>query len=208
MKPAARVLSGLIFALTGMCAHSAEPPPPAKADLSRGEAISNGVCVACHANDGSRGNPAYPILQGQHADYLVKQLTEYKAGKRQNAIMSGIASTLSDADMKNVAAFYAGKQAKAGFAKDKDLAIAGEKIYRGGIAAPGLPACAGCHGPSGAGIPVQYPRLSGQHAEYVEAQLLMFRSGGRHNNVAMNQIAAKLGDHDIKALADYVSGLR
>ena len=208
MKPSARILSGLIVALTGVCVQAADSPPPAKADLARGAAISNGVCVACHANDGSRGSPANPILQGQHADYLVKQLTEFKAGKRQNPIMTGIASTLSDADMKNVAAFYAGKQAKPGFAKSKDLASAGEKIYRGGVAGPAVPACAGCHGPSGAGIPAQYPRLSGQHADYVEAQLLTFRSGARHNNVAMNQIAAKLGDHDIKALADYVAGLR
>ena len=208
MKPAARVLSGLIVAFTGICAHAAESPPPAKADPARGEAISNGVCVACHTNDGSRGNAAYPILQGQHADYLVKQLTEFKAGKRQNAIMSGIASTLSEADMKNVAAFYASKQAKPGFAKNKDLASAGEKIYRGGSASGAVPACAGCHGPSGAGIPAQYPRLAGQHSEYVEAQLLAFRGGVRHNNVPMNQIAGKLGDHDIKALADYVAGLR
>ena len=207
MKPA-RALSGLIVALTGICAHAADAPTPAKIDPARGEAISNGVCVACHANDGSRGTPANPILQGQHAEYLVKQLTEFKAGKRQNAIMSGIASTLSDADMKNVAAFYASKQAKPGFAKDKELAAAGEKIYRGGIAATGVPACAGCHGPAGAGIPAQYPRLSGQHSEYVEAQLLSFRGGVRHNNLAMSQIAAKLGDHDIKALADYVTGLR
>ena len=208
MMPAARVLSCLIVTLTAACAHAAESPPAVKADLSRGEAISNGVCVACHANDGSRGSAAYPILQGQHPDYLVKQLQEFKAGKRQNAIMTGIASTLSDADMKNVAAFYGSKQAKPGFAKNKDLASAGEKIYRGGVAGPAVPACAGCHGPAGAGIPAQYPRLSGQHADYVEAQLLTFRSGVRHNNVAMSQIAAKLGDHDIKALADYVAGLR
>ena len=208
MMPAARVLSCLIVTLTAACAHAADSPPAAKADLSRGEAISNGVCVACHANDGSRGSAAYPILQGQHPDYLVKQLQEFKGGKRPNAIMTGIASTLSDADMKNVAAFYGSKQAKPGFAKNKDLASAGEKIYRGGVAGPAVPACAGCHGPAGAGIPAQYPRLSGQHADYVEAQLLTFRSGVRHNNVAMSQIAAKLGDHDIKALADYVAGLR
>ena len=208
MKPAARVLSGLIVALLGACACAAEPPPAAKADVVKGEAISSGICVACHTNDGSRGIPVNPILQGQQAEYLVKQLGEFKSGKRQNPIMSGIASTLSDIDMKNVAAFYASKQAKPGFARNKDLAGAGEKIYRGGAATGSVPACAGCHGPSGAGIPSQYPRLGGQHADYVEAQLLSFRSGARHNSLPMTQIAAKLSDRDAKALADYVAGLR
>ena len=119
-----------------------------------------------------------------------------------------MASPLSDADMKNVAAFYASKQPKPGFAKNKDLVALGEKIYRGGIADRSVPACSGCHGPSGAGIPAQYPRLAGQHADYVEAQLVAFRSGARRNNPAMAAIAAKLNDREIKAVADYVAGLR
>jgi len=119
-----------------------------------------------------------------------------------------MASTLSDADMKNVAAFYASKEAKPGFAKNKDLAALGEKIYRGGVSDRSIPACAGCHGPSGAGLPVQYPRLDGQHADYVEAQLVAFRGGVRHNNIAMTGVAAKLNDREIKALSDYVAGLR
>ncbi|MDQ6628429.1 MAG: cytochrome c4 [Pseudomonadota bacterium] len=208
MKLADRVLSGFIVALLSLHGHAAEAPVAAKADLAKGEAISNGVCVACHANDGSRGGAANPILQGQQPDYIVKQLAEFKAGKRQNPIMTGIASTLSESDMRNVAAFYAGKQAKPGFAKNRELASAGEKLYRGGAVAGNVPACAGCHGPSGAGIPSQYPRLAGQHADYVEAQLLAFRGGGRRNNVAMTQIAAKLSDGDAKAVADYVAGLR
>lgn len=208
MMLSARLLSGLIVAFMGACVHAADAPPAAKADLAKGEAISNGVCVACHTNDGSRGSAANPILQGQMADYLAKQLAEFKSGKRQNAIMSAIAGTLSEADMKNVSAFYASKQAKPGFAKNKDLALAGEKIYRGGVAAGNVPACAGCHGPGGAGIPSQYPRLAGQHADYVESQLVAFRGGVRHNNVAMSQIAAKLSDRDMKALSDYVTGLR
>ena len=122
--------------------------------------------------------------------------------------MKGMASTLSDADMKNVAAFYSGKQAKPGFAKDKDLAMLGEKIYRGGVADRSIPACAGCHGPTGAGIPAQYPRLAGQHAEYVEAQLVAFRGNVRRNNPTMTGVAAKLNDREVKALADYVAGLR
>ena len=122
--------------------------------------------------------------------------------------MRGMASALSDTDMKNVAAFYAGKQAKPGTAKNKDLAALGEKIYRGGIAERAIPACTACHGPTGAGMPVQYPRLGGQHAEYVEAQLLAFRGGIRKNNAAMTGVAAKLNDREIKAVSDYVAGLR
>ncbi|MEO8525262.1 MAG: c-type cytochrome [Caldimonas sp.] len=208
MKPAARVSVGLILACLGAWALAAEPAAAAKADPAKGEAISTGTCVACHTNDGSRGSAANPILQGQHADYLAKQLLEFKAGKRQNAIMTAMAATLSEADMKNVAAFYASKHAKPGFAKNKDLAVLGEKIYRGGVADRAIPACAGCHGPSGAGIPAQYPRLSGQHADYVEAQLVAFRGGVRHNNVAMTGVAAKLNDREIKAVSDYVTGLR
>lgn len=211
--PASRVLSCLVVALLGATAYAAEPAQspkadPTKADPTKGAAISSGVCVACHANDGSRGIAANPILQGQHADYIVKQLTEFKSGKRDNPIMKGMASALSDDDMKNVAAFYAGKQAKPGFAKNRDLASLGEKIYRGGIAGRSIPACSGCHGPNGAGIPAQYPRLSGQHADYVEAQLVAFRAGVRHNNAVMTGVAAKLADREIKSLADYVTGLR
>ncbi len=165
------------------------------------------MCAACHTNDGSRGSPANPILQGQHPEYLVKQLTEFKSGKRQNAVMSGMVAALSEDDMKNVAAFYAGKQAKPGFAKNKATVELGEKIYRGGIADRSIPACAGCHSPSGAGIPAQYPRLAGQHADYTEAQLVAFRSGARNNSVPMTGVAAKLNDREIKAVADYIAGL-
>ena len=210
MKPVARLLSSLALALAGAHAYAVESVSPAAsaADANKGAAISNGVCVACHTNDGSRGSPANPILQGQHPEYLAKQLAEFKAGIRANAIMRGMASVLSDADMKNVAAFYAGKQAKPGAARNKDLAALGEKIYRGGIAERAIPACTACHGPTGAGMPVQYPRLGGQHADYVEAQLLAFRGGIRKNNAAMTGVAAKLNDREIKAVSDYVAGLR
>jgi len=210
MKPVARLLSSLALALAGVHAYAVESVSPAAsaADANKGAAISNGVCVACHTNDGSRGSPANPILQGQHPEYLAKQLAEFKAGIRANAIMRGMASALSDADMKNVAAFYAGKQAKPGAARNKDLAALGEKIYRGGIAERAIPACTACHGPTGAGMPVQYPRLGGQHADYVEAQLLAFRGGIRKNNAAMTGVAAKLNDREIKAVSDYVAGLR
>jgi len=210
MKPVARLLTSLAVALAGAHAYAAESASPAAsvADANKGAAISNGVCVACHTNDGSRGSPANPILQGQHPEYLAKQLAEFKAGTRENAIMRGMASALSEADMKNVAAFYASKQAKPGSAKSKDLAALGEKIYRGGIAERAIAACTACHGPTGAGMPVQYPRLGGQHADYVEAQLLAFRGGVRKNNAAMTGVAAKLNDREIKAVSDYVAGLR
>ncbi len=208
MKILARSLMCLAVAAAALPGYAAQDPVPAKPDLAKGGTISNSVCVACHTNDGSRGSPANPILQGQHPGYLAKQLSEFKSGKRENPIMKGIAATLSDADIHNVAAFYGSKQAKPGFAKNKDLAALGGRIYRGGIADRSVPACAGCHSPNGAGIPVQYPRLAGQHADYVEAQLLAFRSGARRNNQPMMDIATKLNDHEIKALADYAAGLR
>ncbi len=195
--------------LVPLTARAAEAAKPAfKPDLAKGQATSTNVCAACHTADGSRGSPANPILQGQHPEYLVKQLTEFKAGKRANAIMTGMASTLSEDDMKNVAAFYSGKQAKPGFAKNKDTVALGEKIYRGGIADRSVPACAGCHSPTGAGIPAQYPRLAGQHSDYTEAQLVAFRGGVRNNSIVMTGVAAKMNDKEIKAVADYIAGLR
>ncbi len=170
--------------------------------------LAAAVCAACHSADGSRGSPANPILQGQHPAYLTKQLIEFKSGKRNNPIMKGFASTLSEDDMKNVAAFYASKQAKPGFAKDKELVALGEKIYRGGIADRAIPACSGCHSPTGAGIPAQYPRLAGQHADYTALQLTAFRDGVRQNSAQMTGVAAKLNDREIKALADYIAGLQ
>lgn len=189
-------------------AFAADAKAPAKPDLARGQEIATQVCAACHTADGSRGSPANPILAGQHADYLTKQLVEFKSGKRANPVMSGMAAPLTEADMKNVAAFYATKTAKPGAAKNKDTVLLGEKIYRGGIAAKQVPACAGCHSPNGAGIPAQYPRLSGQHGDYVEAQMVAFRQGTRNNSVQMTAIAAKMSDKEIKAVSDYIAGLR
>jgi cytochrome c553 len=180
---------------------------PAKPDLGKGEEISKTVCAACHTSDGSRGIPTNPILQGQHADYLVKQLTEFKAGKRDNPIMKPMASQLSDADMRNVAAFYESKKAKPGQSKVKATVDLGQKIWRGGIAEKSVPACAGCHGPAGAGVPAQYPRLGGQHAEYLSAQLQLFRSGKRANSPQMAAIAARMSDAEIAAVSDYAEGL-
>jgi len=200
----------LLLLATAICAPAlaADAKPAPKPDVAKGEAIATQVCAACHSIDGSRGLPANPILQGQHPEYLAKQLADFKSGARANAIMKGFASTLSPEDMKNVAAFYATKTAKPGFAKDKESLLLGERIYRGGIADRQIAACAGCHSPNGAGIPVQYPRLGGQHGEYSEAQLVAFRSGLRANSLQMAGVAAKMNDREIKAVADYLAGLR
>ncbi len=184
-----------------------EAKGPAKPDLNKGSSISATVCAACHTSDGSRGSPDFPILEGQHADYLVKQLQEFKSGKRDNAIMKPQADKLSDDDMRNVAAFYESKQAKPGKSKSPATVDLGMKIWRGGIAEKSVPACAGCHGPTGAGIPAQYARLGGQHQEYVKAELLLFRSAKRGNSPQMATIAGRMSDAEIAAVSDYVEGL-
>lgn len=197
----------VISAALAATAFASAAQPAAKPDLAKGEASFAGVCAACHGVDGNSLIPANPKLAQQHPEYLVKQLTEFKAGKRENAIMNGMAAPLSDADMVNIAYWLGSKKAAPGAAKEKDLVLLGEKIYRGGITDRQIPACAGCHSPNGAGIPAQYPRLSGQHAEYAAAQLTAFRDGVRQNSVQMTQVAAKLNDREIRALADYIAGL-
>ncbi|HEX5739813.1 MAG TPA: c-type cytochrome [Hydrogenophaga sp.] len=179
-----------------------------KPDLGKGAATFGQVCVACHAADGNSTTPANPKLAQQHPEYLIKQLQEYKSGKRDNAIMKGFASSLSDDDMRNIAFWVASQKATPGFAQDKDLVRLGERIYRGGIADRQVAACAGCHSPTGSGIPAQYPRLAGQHAEYTMTQMNQFRSGARKNSVQMTQIAAHMTDEEIRAVADYIAGLR
>ncbi|MFN3736028.1 c-type cytochrome [Hydrogenophaga sp.] len=180
----------------------------AKPDLAKGAATYGAVCVACHAADGNSTTPANPKLAQQHPEYLIKQLQEFKSGKRKNAVMQGFAAALSDDDMRNIAYWLADQKAKGGAATDKDLVKLGERIYRGGIADRQIAACAGCHSPNGAGIPAQYPRLSGQHADYTAAQLQQFRSGARANNVQMTGVAAKMTDMEIKAVSDFIAGLR
>lgn len=199
-------LASMVLTLSGV-AHGSEPKKAAKPDLAAGEAKA-AVCAACHTVDGSRGAATYPILQGQHPQYLAKQLVEFKEGVRKNAVMTGMAAPLSPDDIRNISAFYASKKAKDGFAKNKDTVALGEKIYRGGIAKKAVPACAACHGPTGSGIPAQYPRLGSQHADYTKAQLTAFRQGDRTNNASMASIAANLSDKEIDALSDYIAGLR
>jgi len=203
------IVSFLMLALiAGSALANGPAAKAAKPDLAKGEASFGAVCAACHAADGNSTTPVNPKLAQQHPEYLVKQLQEFKSGKRANAVMSGMVAALSDDDMRNIAYWLASKQAKAGFAKDKDTVALGERIYRGGIADRQVAACAGCHSPNGAGIPAQYPRLSGQHADYTTAQLTAFRDGARKNSAQMTGVAAKMNDREIKAVADYIAGLR
>ena len=173
------------------------------------------VCAACHASDGNSTAAANPKIAGQFAEYLHKQLADFKgqANKkpvRASAIMNGMVANLSDADMKSLAAYYSGQALKPAAAADKDLAAAGQKLWRGGNAASGVPACAGCHGPAGAGNPVQYPRLGGQFAEYIVAQLKAFKEGARSNdpNGMMRGVAARMSEREMRAVAEYAAGLR
>jgi len=220
MKPIACLMMAALLAVPAMSASAAgetapapaapaaAAPAAAKLDLTQGSSKFAAVCASCHGTDGNSAVPANPKLAQQHPEYLVKQLQEFKAGKRASPVMQGFAAQLSDADMKNVSYWVGSQKAKAGFAKDKELVALGERIYRGGIAERQVAACAGCHSPNGAGIPSQYPRLSGQHADYTDAQLKAFRDGPRKNSLQMAQIAAKLNDREIKAVADYIAGLR
>jgi cytochrome c553 len=206
---AALAVTGLLWAAPAVAQNAAKP------DLAQGEQFAKQVCVACHAADGNSVAPANPKLAAQHANYLYKQLTNFKAqgGKkaaRESALMTAMVANLSDADMRALAAYYASQKLKPAAASDKDLAALGQKIWRGGIAGKSVAACAGCHGPGGAGIPGQYPRLAGQFAEYVGAQLKLFRAGGRANdpNGMMRGVAARMSDDEIKAVAEYAAGLR
>jgi cytochrome c553 len=203
----------LAAALAAVAALAAEPP--FKGDAAKAQATVNQVCAACHAADGNSQIAVNPKLAGQIPEYLHKQLTNFKAAagkkaERENPVMAGMVASLSPEDMRNLATYYAGQVAKPGAAKSKDLVALGQKIYRGGIASKGVAACAACHGPSGAGMPAQYPRLSGQHAEYVEAQLKAFRSGERANDPGsmMRAVAEKLSDREIQGVSDYIAGLR
>ena len=209
MKFLASLLMTALLAVPVFSAHAAgDAAKVAKPDLVKGEASYGAVCMSCHGADGNSAIAANPKLSQQHPEYLIKQLQEFKSGKRKNAIMQGFASALSEDDMRNVSYWVTSKTAKPGFAKDKELVAMGERIYRGGIADRQIAACAGCHSPNGAGIPAQYPRLSGQHADYTASQLTMFRDGTRGNSIQMNQVASKLNDKEIKAVSDYIAGLR
>lgn len=197
-------VAGMMVASSSALAESAAKGDPAKA-----QPIATTVCVACHNADGNSVAPANPKLAGQHPEYITKQLSNFKSGERQSAIMAGMVAALSPEDMKNLGAYFGGQKAAPGSASNKNLIALGQKIYKGGNQSSGVPACASCHGPNGAGIPVQFPRLSGQHGEYTLAQLKLFRSGERANDAAkmMRVIAAKMTDQEMAAVSEYIAGL-
>ncbi|MEW6132661.1 MAG: c-type cytochrome [Pseudomonadota bacterium] len=199
----------MFFAATlSVSAVAAEPA--AKGDPKAAAAIVTQVCAACHTADGNSVTPANPVLAGQGAEYLHKQLMDIKSGDRKSPVMSGIVAKLSPADMKNLAAYFSEKQAKGRTSRNLEKALLGQKIYRGGVQGSGVPACASCHGANGQGIPVQFPRLAGQHATYILDQLNKFRSGDRANDAGkmMRVIAAKMTPQEMDAVAQYIEGLR
>lgn len=203
MMKSPAILLAVLLAATAFAADAPKPDPV------KGAATFAGTCAACHGPDASgiAALPTQPRLAHQFPEYIHKQLGEFKSGARDNPIMKPMASMLSDDDMRNVAAWVSAQKPAAGVAHDVESLELGEKIYRGGIMDRRIPACAGCHSPNGAGIPAQYPRLAGQFPEYVTAQLVGFRDGTRKNNAVMAEVAAKLNDREIKAVAAYISGL-
>jgi hypothetical protein len=215
MRPVSRsrILATAMVGLVIPFAALAQDKPAAKPDLKRGQELANSICAACHGVDGNSTIATNPKLSGQDTAYLLKQLNDYAkpAGDksaRVNSIMAGILGSISAADRLHVAAYYASQPHKPGVARSRDTLELGQRIYRAGVPERGVPACGGCHSPSGAGIPAQYPRLAGQHAEYTVAQLKAFHDGTRRNNVPMAQIAARLSDAEMNAVADYAAGLR
>jgi len=188
---------------------------PSKADLAKAKQTASQVCAACHAEDGNSVLSANPVLAGQHADYIYKQLTNFKAlggkpAERPNPIMAGMVANLSADDMHGLGAYFETQKPKPRAARDAELAKLGQAIYRGGILAKNVAACTACHSANGAGVPAQFPRLAGQYAEYTSAQLKAFRSGERANdpNRTMRMVAEKLSDKEIAAVSEYISGLR
>lgn len=213
--PLAAFAASLALFTTAPGAYAASADAAAKIAPGRGKEIATTLCAACHSADGNSVIPGNPKLAGQGAGYLYKQLSNFKAAdgkapERVNPIMNGMVAALSDADMKSIAAYYAAQKQVPAVAKNRETADYARQLYRAGDQAKGLPACAGCHGPSGAGVPKQYPRLAGQFPEYTETQLRSFRSAERSNdsNKMMRSIALKMTDPEIKALADYIAGLR
>jgi cytochrome c553 len=215
MKRALALAAMVLTAQLSGPARAAETAKSAKPDPAKGQEIVTKVCAACHGPDGNSVVSTYPKLAGQFPEYIQKQLNNFKVGAngkaaRANPVMAGFAASLSADDIANLAAYFSTQTPKPGQAKNKDTIAQGQKLWRGGDVARGLPACASCHGPAGAGLPVQFPRLAGQQADYTEAQLKAFRSGERANDPAqmMRTIAAKLSDAEIKAVADYAAGLK
>jgi len=204
----------LLAAVAGTLAAAAFAQAPAgKPDLERGQKIASEVCIACHGPNGNSVVPANPSLAGQPAEYITQQLAHFKSGLRVNPIMQGMAATLQPDDMKAIGIYYSQQKPNGQAAKDPALVTAGQKLFRGGDTATGIPACSACHSPNGAGLAKNYPRLAGQHADYTYAQLKAFKAGERGadkdaNGTIMVTIAARMSDAQMKAIAEYTSGLR
>jgi cytochrome c553 len=210
-------VSGLVCAAE-QPAHGAAPAAaaPAKPDAAKGATLydtgdaarSLPACVSCHGAAGNSTIPANPKLAGQFDTYVHKQLVDFTTPDRNQPVMTTYAKMLTDAEKNDVAAYLAVQKQKPGAAKNKDTLEMGRKIYRGGIADKGVAACASCHGATGAGLPIQYPRLAGQHQDYTTAQLVAFRSGARKNSLPMSTLAKRMSDDEMKAVADYIAGLK
>ena len=187
-----------------------------KPDLARAKQIAETVCAACHGADGNSATPANPNLAGQGAEYITRQLQQFKSGLRANPVMGGMVASLTPDEMVALGMYFSRQKPKGGAAKDPTLVKAGQSLYRGGLAGIGLPACSSCHSPNGAGIPKNYPRLAGQYADYTYAQLKAFKAGERGADKdgkdaqgrIMKAVAQKLSDEQMKAVADYTAGLR
>jgi cytochrome c553 len=198
-------------------AHGAPAAPAAaKIDPAKGGTLYESgdaarglpACVSCHGAAGNSTIVANPKLAGQISGYVYKQLVDFTGPDRVNPIMTPYAKMMTDEEKKNIAAYVFAQTAKPGAAKNKDTLDLGRKIYRGGIADKGVAACASCHGAGGNGVPVQYPRLAGQHQDYTVTQLTNFRTGARKNSVPMTTLAKRMSDEEMKAVADYIAGLR
>ena len=197
------------------CPSALAQTAPAKPDLAKAKQIVDTVCAACHGADGNSPTPANPTLAGQHADYLTLQLMHFKTGARSNPIMAGMAANLSPGDMTALGIYFSQQKPKSMEARDPVLVRAGQRLFRGGNLATGVPACAGCHAPTGIGIPSRYPRLSFQYADYTYAQLKAFKAGERGmdregkdvNGRVMAQVAGRMSDEEMRAVADYAAGL-
>jgi cytochrome c553 len=209
-------LFALVVAALPVTVAAQQSAPPAPVDLAKAQQIVNQICAACHGADGNSAASANPNLAGQHADYITLQLAHFKAGIRVNAVMQGMVATLSDADMKALGVYYAQQKPKGLVAKDAATIKSAQRLYRGGDAASGVPACASCHSPTGVGIAKNYPRVGGQYADYSYAQLKAFKAGERGadkdgkdvNGNIMATIAGRMSDAQMKAVADYMAGLR
>jgi len=197
-------------------AGAAEAQRPAKPDAAKGATLYESgdtarglpACLSCHGANGNSSIAANPKLSAQIEAYTHKQLVDFTTPQRVNPVMTTYAKMLTDEEKRNVAAYLATQKVKPGAAKNKDTIELGRKIYRGGIAEKGVAACASCHGAAAGGIPIQYPRLAGQHQDYTTAQLVAFRTGARSNSPQMTTLAQRLSDTEMKAVADYIAGLR